>query len=130
MGSTEIFAGPLPVTTEKSTSTANDVPMTQAVDGRVAESGRAHIDFQDSSGDIEVRPYLEKSDDGVAWTTPTSFTNFATYTSTVGWTRSTTTWETLPNAPFLRFGVQARNISGSNAECATIRLVIDLKFTG
>jgi len=121
MGSTEIVTEPSPVTSERSTSVANVVPITKAFQGWLAEKAMVHIRLDNSSGDVEVLVIYQTSDDRVTWTDRTLTT--PGYVSSAGWTFGTV-HDALTQAPVIRFAVKARNINSSTKlECVTVQLI-------
>jgi len=124
MGATEIIGGPAPVTTARSSSTAQFVPLTAPIDGRIAEKARVHFELQHSSGDLQVKPKYQTSSDGVSWTT-VALTSHSSFISAAGWTYSTT-FDTLNEASKVRFGVEVKNTTNAGQDCATVKIVVEL----
>ncbi len=129
MGATTITTNPITAYTERSTSVANYIAVSRAIPGRLVDKARLHIEMLHSSGDIEVRVVSQTSDDGISWNSPTTITNYTTFTSTDGWTYGTT-FETISGANYVRFGLEARNKTSTTVDAARCRLVLELTFTG
>ena len=124
--------GTVTITTEEHVinsgrGTTVDVPLSQSMIGTRLKSGRPAIRIADSTDDLEVRFAYWTSDDGVTWSTRKTLTGYTTYVSADGWTFGTT-FASFDQAPWVRFGVSVKNISGSLTDFARVTLSLEAKF--
>ena len=127
MGAMELTGGPKPAATKGDTVNALFALVTRPVDGRQVEKVRPHLHLESLTGDLEVRVMVQTSDDAVTWSAPTTLIGYTTWVSAEGWTFGTT-WASPSGAPFFRFGVDARNKTGTERDCARVRLTVDIVF--
>lgn len=124
MGAYELKAGPAQVHTMGHTTNTVFLPLTPPIAGIRAQEGRTAFRFENDSGDIEIRIVCEESNDGVTWS---NRVNVSTWSSTDGWTYGSS-YSTLPAKSWIRFGVIARNLTGSDIHSASVSLLLDLRF--
>ena len=128
MGASEILTGLRPVFSAKSTTTTNCHPLTAPVDGRRVGSVRVGYELRSTSGLLELRVFQQTSNDGLSWNAPATLSGYTTYNSTLGFTYGTT-FASVTAAPYVRFGLECRNTSGTKLEAALGGLILDLTFS-
>lgn len=83
---------------------------------------RMQVDFESSTGALEVSRGWRGSTDGVTWS---SVTAVGSYFSTAGWEWATG-WQSMTAAyRHIQVGFLARNVSGSKREAAMLDIIIE-----
>lgn len=128
MGAFEIITPQKPVYTKKSTSTTQFIPLTPVISGQRIGSVRVGIEFRESTGDIEVRPVYQTSDDGITWSATSTLSGYTSYVSTAGFTYGST-YASVTQAPFLRLGAECKNQASTKVDTAMVSLILDIAYS-
>lgn len=128
MGAFDMTTPQKPVYTKKSTSTTQFIPLTPLISGQRVSAVRVGMEFRESSGDIEVRPVFQTSDDGVSWSATSTLTGYTSYLSSAGFTYGST-YASVTQAPYIRLGVECRNKTGTKVDTAMVSLLLDIAYT-
>ncbi len=125
----QIAVPPTPVHSKGSTTAAAPFQLGPVVEGRRAARARPHIRIAESTGGVELRVVYWTSTDGVSFSgSGSTLASYTSFVSTSDWTWGSAL-DTLTASPYVRFGVEVRNISGSNVEMCLVEIEIDLLST-
>lgn len=121
-----------PIWSQGSTSTALFHPMTEAINASEVHKVRASFALYSSSGNCSLRAALQYSNDAQSWDTEAEFG--ASYSATEGWTYGTSFTDVTGGTPtrriWVRFGLVAKNASGTSIEFCRAKLQLDFEGAG
>jgi len=120
--------GPKPVWTDGTTSNTLFHALGEPMSSAGLINVRISTEMDESSGNCKVRPALKWSNDGITWDADVNIV--ATYRSTVGIDYGSTYVDITAIGspkPWVQFGVQAVNTSGTRVEVCLATILVDPK---
>lgn len=121
-----------PLWSQGSTSTALFHPMTAAINASEVHKVRASFAFYSSSGNCSVRAALQYSDDAQSWDTESELG--PAFSASEGWSYGTSFTDVTTGSPtrkiWIRFGLVAKNASGTSIEFCRAKLQLDFEGAG